>query len=92
MISHPWTILTSPSSNKHHRMLLHIMTLSRNITRNHSASTQSNSRRLPFCGIGLLGLGDPNFQTDAFQFGGEHVAEGGRDGFTCALSFSASLY
>lgn len=37
MISHTWTILTSPTSNKHNAVLLHIMTFTRNIGINHPA-------------------------------------------------------
>jgi hypothetical protein len=70
MIPHTRTILTPSTPNQHHRMLLHIMSLSRNITRHHPPGTQPHPRCLPLCGIGFLGFCDPYFEADAFEFGG----------------------
>ena len=92
MVPHTRTILTPSPSHQYHRMLLYIVTLSRNITRHDPPRAKSYSRRLPFCRIGFLGLRDTDFDADAFELGGVDVAEGGRDGFSCSLGDAAALF
>jgi hypothetical protein len=91
MIPHTWTILTPSSSNENHAMLLYIMSLSSNICRNDSPCRQSHPRSFPLCRIGLLGLGDPDFQTDPLEFRGHDISERGTDRLARALFNSASL-
>lgn len=91
MIPHTGTILTPAPSNQHHRMLLHIMPLSRNITRYNPPGAKPHSCCFPFCRVRFLGFGDADFETDTFEFGGVDVAESWGDGFTCSLGDAASL-
>jgi len=91
MISYTRTILTSPAPDKHHTMLLHIMTLTGYIRRNNSPRAQPYSRGLPFCRIRFFRLRDPDFQTHAFEFWSIDVAEGWRDGFSYPLLFPAAF-
>ncbi len=66
MISHTRTILTPATSHQYHGMLLHIVSLARNITRHYSPCAQPHSGGFPFCGIGFLGLRDTDFEADTF--------------------------
>lgn len=91
MIPHTRTILTSSPSHQNHRVLLHIMPLSRNIARNHSPCTQTYSRCFSFCRIGFLGLCDSDFEADSLQLWGVDIAEGWRHSFSCALLFTTAL-
>lgn len=92
MVSHTRTILTPTASDQNHRMLLHIMSLSGDITRHHPPRAQPHSCRFPFCRIGFLGLGKADFEADPFQFRGVDIAERGGDGFPRALSYTAALF
>lgn len=91
MIPHTRTILTPPPSHKHNTMLLNVMALARDIRRNDSPRTQSNTRRFPLCRVGLLRLRDADFETYAFQFRCLDVMESWGDGFTGSLLGSAAL-
>lgn len=85
MISHTRTILTPPSSNQYHTMLLHIMSFARNITRNHSPCTQSNSGRFTFCRVRFLWFGDSDFQCYALQCWSLDCWQSRGNGFTHGL-------
>ena len=72
-------------------MLLHIMSLSRNIGSNNPPRAKLHPRSLPFCRIGLLRFRDADFDADALQSWSQDIAEGRGDGVTGALRFSAAL-
>ena len=55
MISNPRQILHTSSTNKHDRMLLEVMSHSRDVSGDFNASCQTNSGNFPQCGIRLLG-------------------------------------
>jgi Sec7-like guanine-nucleotide exchange factor len=69
MILHTRTILTPASAHQHNRMLLHIMSLARNISRNNFPTAQSDPRNFALAGIRFLGLRGSHSQTHAFHFG-----------------------
>ena len=85
MIPHTGTILTPTPSHHHHTVLLHVMTLPRNIRADHLARRQSDFRRLALSRIRLFGLGDADFEADAFDAGPLLVRHGGRDGAAARL-------
>ena len=61
MILNPGTILTPPTTNKYHSMLLYIMPLTRNISRNNLFATQTYTGYFTFGGIWLFGGHDEYF-------------------------------
>lgn len=69
MISHTRTILTPPTSHHHHTVLLHVMSLTRDICANDLSTAQPHLGRLALPGVRLLGLRDTDFETDAFHLG-----------------------
>ena len=91
MIPHTRTILTPPSSHKHHTMLLYIVALTGDIRRHRPARTQLDPRGLSLCRIRLFGFRDADFDADALQSWSQDIAEGRGDGVTGALRFSAAL-
>lgn len=68
------------------------MSLSGNIARHDPARTKPHPRGLPLGRIGFLGLGDADFEADALELWGVHVAERGGDGFACSLGDAAALF
>lgn len=88
MISHTRTILRPPSPHKHHTMLLDIMSLARDIRRNHRARRKLHTRRLALTGIGLLRPHDTDTQTNALEGRAVRVGQRGGDGVARALSLS----
>jgi hypothetical protein len=88
MILHTRTILTPASPHQHNRMLLHIMSLTRNISRNNLATAQSDPRNFALARIRFLGFRGSHAQTHAFHFGA--VDERWRCGFARALLGSAA--
>lgn len=91
MISDTRTILTSSSPNQHHTVLLHIMSLSWDISRDDSPRAKLYTRRLSLGRIGLLGLGDTDFDADSFECRREDIAQGGGDCVTGAFGRSTAL-
>ncbi len=69
-------------------MLLHIMSLPRNIAAHHLSRRQSNLRSLTLSGVGLLGFGNADFQTHAFHARAVLVRHGWGDGTASGLRSS----
>ena len=91
MIPHTRTILTPPSSHKHHTMLLYIVALTGDIRRHRPARTQLDPRGLSLCRIRLFGFRDADFDADALERWSEDVAKRGRDGVARAFGVSTAL-
>lgn len=91
MISHTGTILRTSTSNQHNRMLLHIVSLSWNITVHNSSSTQANSGGLALSGIGLLWLCDSDFQAHALELWCVGCGHSRRGLLTRALGLAAAI-
>lgn len=91
MIPHTRTILTPATADQHHRVLLHVVALPGDVARHDAARTQPHTRRLAFRRVGLLGLGDADFEADAFELRGLDVVEGRGDGLAGALRDAAAL-
>ena len=69
-------------------MLLHIMSLSRNIRRHDFPRAQSHTRDFALAGVGFLGFVGADAEADAFHFG--PVNESGRGAATGALFNAAA--
>jgi hypothetical protein len=88
MILHTRTILTPASTHQHNRMLLHIVALTGDISRNNLPTAQSHPRNFPLARVRFLGLRGAHAQAHAFHLG--PVDERGRCGFAGALLGSAA--
>lgn len=71
-------------------MLLDVVTLARDISRNHPTGGQAHTSSFPLARIGLLGARDADLEAYAFQLRALLVGQGGGDGVTSALGFTAS--
>lgn len=69
MIPDSGTILRPPPPNHHNTMLLHIMSLSRNIRRHHPSTAQSHTTCFALPRVWLLGPRDAHFEADAAHAG-----------------------
>ena len=69
-------------------MLLHIMSLPRDIRRDHFARAQPHTRDFALAGVGFLGFVGADAEADAFHFG--PVNESGRGAATGALFNAAA--
>lgn len=69
-------------------MLLDIMSLARDIRRNHRARRKLYTRRLALARIGLLRPHDAHTQTNAFQGRAVRVRQRGGDGVARSLALS----
>lgn len=72
-------------------MLLHIVSLTRDIAVYHTSCTQSNSRRLALSRVRLLWLRDADFQAHALKLWCAGCRHGWRGLFTCALGLAAAI-
>lgn len=88
MILHTRTILTSAATHQHNRMLLHIVALAGDISRNNLPTAQPNPRNLPLPRVRLLRLRRAHAQAHALHLGS--VDERGRCGFARALLGAAA--
>lgn len=91
MIPYTRTILTPPTPDQHHRMLLDIVPFPGYVRRDHSPSRQTHSSSLSFGGIGLLGPRDADFEADTFEFRRADRGEGRGDCFAGALASTTAL-
>lgn len=69
-------------------MLLNIVSLTRDIRSNNSASRKLNTSGLAFSRVGLLGSDDTNTETHALESRTVRVGQGRRDGVTGSLALS----
>jgi len=69
MIPHTRTILTPAAPYEHHAVLLHIMSLTRNVRGDDFAVGQADFGGLALARVGLFRLCHAHFQTDTFHFG-----------------------
>ena len=69
-------------------MLLHIMSLTRNIRRDNPSAAQPDTTGFSLPRVGFLGLGDADFEADAAHGGA--VDEGGRGLFAEGLGLAAA--
>ena len=76
MIPHTRTILTPPTSDQYHAVLLYIVTLAWYIRRDDPSTAESDFRCLALARIGLFGFRDADFETHAFHL--RTIFHGGR--------------
>lgn len=91
MVPHTGTILTPPTAQEHHGMLLHIVALTGDIRRDDTARTQTHTRRLALSRIGFLGLGRADLETDALERWAVRRRERRRHRLALGLRNSTSL-
>src|SRR5436190_20480355 len=91
MVPNSGTILASAAAHQDDAVLLHVMSLAGDIRRHDAACTEPDTRRLALRRVGLLGLGDPDFETDALQRGRHHLPQRRRDRFASLLRLAAAL-
>lgn len=92
VVPHTGTILTASTTNEHNAVLLNVVALTGNVSRNHTSCRQSHTRRFSLARVRLLGPRDSDLEADSLLERGLSLGKGWRHGVSRLLSFSAALF